>query len=617
MTIDPLATDGEPVPTAPVAPSADALSEPSLKITLRRSDRLMRITAAIADAVTSEQVFEAVVDQVAATLGASSSGLWLVGADRETAALARSVGYTPETEARLRRLPIEGEQRVPVVDAIRERVPIWVGSQEELVRRYPHLSSMVTPGRSYAIACLPIVVQGRTLGAVGLTFDGTHGALDGDERDFLSLVVRYSGQALERLRLLDAERTSRERAEHARLRAELLYGLAQGVIGAEQVTEVFDAALDAIQLALGTDRSAILVYDDQGVMRFRAWRGLSDAYRAAVEGHSPWSRETRAPEPIFVPDAAADPSFAAFSALFRREEIGALGFVPLVAEGRLIGKFMVYHREPTDLGAQQLEMAQAIANHVAAAIARFSAVSELQRTVRFNELFTGILGHDLRNPLMAIMTAAQLAMTRDDSGKMVKPLSRILTSGNRMARMIDQLLDFTRVRLGSGVPLTPAPFDLVPVVRQVMEELEDANPEWSLVFENRGNTEGRWDSDRLSQVFSNLIANAVHHGIAAHGVQVQLDGTRDDAVRVTVHNMGCIPAARLPALFEPLSGSERRAERARGLGLGLFITREIVRAHGGTIDVCSDDASGTRFVVTLPREAGDARPWRGSPATQR
>src|SRR5262249_52989187 len=153
-----------------------------------------------------------------------------------------------------------------------------------------------------------------------------------------------------------------------------------------------------------------LTYGSDPVMRFRAWRGLSDGYRGAVDGHSPWSRDTPDPQAIAISDVGRDPAMARYLPIFRDEAIGALAFIPLVAGHQLLGKFMGSSAGPRELSPAELDLARAIANHVAAAIARFQVVTELEQSVRFNEMFTGILGHDLRNPLGAIVTAAQLAM---------------------------------------------------------------------------------------------------------------------------------------------------------------------------------------------------------------
>jgi two-component system sensor histidine kinase/response regulator len=262
---------------------------------------------------------------------------------------------------------------------------------------------------------------------------------------------------------------------------------------------------------------------------------------------------------------------------------------------------MVYYDKPHTISQSELDMSKAIAHHVAAAIARFSAVEELRETVRFNEIFTGILGHDLRNPLSAIMAAAQLALTRADSERLAVPLGRILSSGDRMSRMIDQLLDFTRVRVGQGIPLNPERAELSAVISQIMEEIESASPGWELELQLRGNTAGVWDSDRMSQVFSNLIGNAVRHGDIAGGCRIRVDGTKRDTVTVTVHNMGVIPQQIRQRIFEPMVGRSDRGEKSQGLGLGLYITKELVAAHSGSIDVTSSADLGTTFTVTVPR----------------
>jgi PAS domain S-box-containing protein len=563
-----------------------------------QTSRLLAITAAIADAVTEEEVHVAVVDQVAAALGASSAGLFLLD-DRRRARLTRSLGYAEAARSKLDGLPVDGPFRVPALDTIQTGRAIFIDSQAELLASYPNLTSQVSASRSYRIASLPILAQSRPLGALAFTFDGT-APMDPEQRSFLLLVARYTGQALERLLLLDAERRSRARAE-------VLYRLARSIIEARGVADVFAAALDTIALTLGTERAAILVLDSAGVMRFTAHRGLSDEYRRAVEGHSPWPREVTDPPPVLVPDVHTDQDLAGFGPLFRAEGIGALGFFPLVAGGRLLGKFMVYHGAAREFPDHEIELALAIANHVGAAIARFSALAELERTVRFNEMFTGILGHDLRNPLHAIMTAASVAVLRADGERVVKPITRIMKSGERMARMIDQLLDFTRVRAGAGIPIEPRPLDLVPLVRQVADELEDGNPEWAFRIEHSGDTIGDWDGDRLGQVFSNLLGNAVQHGSVAGGVSVTIDGSEPATVTVSVRNDGAIPAHLVPRVFEPMSGGDTRRARSNSLGLGLFITEQIARAHGGGVSVASSEELGTTFTVTLPRgAAGEA-----------
>jgi PAS domain S-box-containing protein len=230
---------------------------------------------------------------------------------------------------------------------------------------------------------------------------------------------------------------------------------------------------------------------------------------------------------------------------------------------------------------------------------------ELMRAVRFSETFVGILGHDLRNPLSAITTAASLLARRADSERVAKPAGRILNSGRRMARMIDQLLDFTRMRLGRGLPLERCELDLADICRLALEEVESGKEK--VRIEAVGDVRGWWDGDRLAQLVSNLLGNALAHGSPDQPVSVRVDGAQATRVSLEVHNGGFIPPELRAVLFEPLKDqTERKREGSSGLGLGLYISQQIVLAHAGTIEVHSSPDQGTSVVVSLPRRAHTA-----------
>lgn len=216
-------------------------------------------------------------------------------------------------------------------------------------------------------------------------------------------------------------------------------------------------------------------------------------------------------------------------------------------------------------------------------------------------MLAGILGHDLRNPLSAITMSAQTALAQNIDEKTVRAVSRTLASGQRMARMIDQLLDSSHVRLVGGLPVEATSIDLLLVVRQVIDELNAAHLQSTIRLDREGSSRGVCDADRPAQVFSNLVVNALLHGMGDHRVDIRVDGSQTNIVRVEVRNMGTIPAALLSNVFEPQSGGERTPDNKKGLGLGLFISREIVKAHVGKIEVRSDEATGTAFTVLLPR----------------
>ncbi|HZS41811.1 MAG TPA: sensor histidine kinase [Polyangia bacterium] len=220
------------------------------------------------------------------------------------------------------------------------------------------------------------------------------------------------------------------------------------------------------------------------------------------------------------------------------------------------------------------------------------------------EQFLAILGHDLRNPLAAIILgAAALSKSESLDDKESRVAARIFNSGERMNRMVNDLLDLTRTRLGAGIPVTPKAMDLSPICRQVISELEAVHPDCKVGFETKGDLHGEWDSDRLTQVISNLVANAVQYGCEHGPVSVFAEAQGDEVV-LRVHNAGPpIPENAVKQIFDAMirQPTQSREKNATGLGLGLYIARQVVAAHGGTVDVRSTKEEGTTFTVKLPR----------------
>jgi signal transduction histidine kinase len=170
-----------------------------------------------------------------------------------------------------------------------------------------------------------------------------------------------------------------------------------------------------------------------------------------------------------------------------------------------------------------------------------------------------------------------------------------------MARMIDQILEWTRLRAGAGwIALERAACDLGSITDEVVTELRARKGDAPLVIETRGDLRGRWDADRLAQVVSNLVGNALDHA-SRPGASVTLEGEGAD-VKLAVGNDGLVDAQLLPVIFEPFHGRAFGARaKGRGLGLGLYITRQIVLAHGGRLELEQGPGERVTFTVTLPR----------------
>jgi len=222
------------------------------------------------------------------------------------------------------------------------------------------------------------------------------------------------------------------------------------------------------------------------------------------------------------------------------------------------------------------------------------------------DMFLGILSHDLRNPLGSMTMSAALAPQLGALTEQQRALmSTITRSGARATEIVNHLLDLTRVRLGSGLGVVREPMDMGVISRQMVDEMRANHPSRTFSLEISGNMKGSWDEARIGQVFSNLLGNAVRYGSANTVICVKVEGPPDEVV-LSVQNYGApIPSDAIRRIFDSLTRAEvpdgENHPESVNLGLGLYITKEIVVGHGGTIGVASSEADGTIFTVRLPR----------------
>jgi signal transduction histidine kinase len=235
------------------------------------------------------------------------------------------------------------------------------------------------------------------------------------------------------------------------------------------------------------------------------------------------------------------------------------------------------------------------------------AVSYYTKTIDHSrDLFLAVLRHDLRNPIGAMKRSAQLTLNIGPlNERQTMLVSQIIASAGRATEIINHLLDLTRARLGSGLQVIKRPMDMAFVSRQLVDEMRAMHPSCTFTLEISGETEGKWDKARIGQVFSNLLGNAVQHGFKDLPVDVAIKGD-PEAVLVSVHNDG-VPIApnAIGSIFDSLTrggGEERANDReSTTLGLGLYITKQIVSAHGGRVGVTSSEKNGTTFTALFPR----------------
>lgn len=232
------------------------------------------------------------------------------------------------------------------------------------------------------------------------------------------------------------------------------------------------------------------------------------------------------------------------------------------------------------------------------------------KTLKSKDIFVGILSHDLRSPLHAISLSAELMMNAGLANARQTMLTRnIMESSSRISRLIENLIDVTRARLGSGLQIVRTNMDIGLVGHQIVDEVRTTHPENKITLDLAPCLEGNWDKARIGQVFANLLGNAVQYGFKDYPIRVAVESDRD-AVSITVHNHGLpIHPEKIGGIFDPLTrAGEPSGDGATSanLGLGLFITHEIVLAHGGTIAVTSLPEQGTKFTARFPRTSAPA-----------
>jgi two-component system sensor histidine kinase/response regulator len=291
------------------------------------------------------------------------------------------------------------------------------------------------------------------------------------------------------------------------------------------------------------------------------------------------SERTRNIPIIFVTAGTHEPH-----RVFKGYETGAVDFLhkpvdPLILANKASVFFQLYR--------QKLQLAEDL--------------KERTETLRLNEMFVAILGHDLRTPLNTILTCAETLLKANDDVPVRDAADRIQSSGRRMRTLIENVLDLARARLAGGIALKYEHVEFDRLVAATVTEHQALAPLSSIDVKLHGDLRGEWDSDRLAQVLSNLVGNALQHGESGQPVLVLLDGAQADTVTLTVANAGSISADSLPHVFDPFGGGRRQRARSEGLGLGLYIVRQIVEAHGGEIGVHVEGEQRTVFRVALPR----------------
>ena len=591
--------------------------EQRLEKLIERTSRLHRLTAHLSTTLHVADVAAIVVDEGKSALSAYSVALWQLEPATNRLALVRASGYTAETRASVESLPLDPQ--TPIADAVVRGEPIWLSSRAHYEARYA-VSAERTRGfmsHGYSVAALPVMLEGDPVGVLAFTFLEER-EFDDDDRAYLSFLALHCGQGFERARMYESESRARREAEVAKERA-LFLVKASELLGSsldyEQtlrnvanlaVPNIGDwCGVDLVDEAGGPANQVAVAHVDPNKVKFAHElrlryppdpNGASGVPNVLRTGSSELYAEI--PDELLVAGSVD----AEHLRISRELGLRSAMVVPIKDRGAVVGaiSFVIAdsdRRYTTD----DLIMAEQLGERAGAAISNARLYKEARDAIRERDEFMLVAGHELRTPLAALSLHHEaLMMTRDGT-----PLDKVRERGvklrsqsERLGRLVEDLLDVSRLSAGR-LTLDPEELDLGELVREVVDrmrdELERAHSPVTLDVDQ---VRGRWDRARIDQIVTNLVGNALKYGRGSP-IEVRVKRVGDLAnIIVADHGIG-IAAEDQPRIFQRFE----RAVSSRkfgGLGLGLWITSQLVEAHRGTIAVASEPGKGATFTVTLP-----------------
>lgn len=410
------------------------------------------------------------------------------------------------------------------------------------------------------LAILPFPTREPIQGVVTVTRDGTGRPFDAEDVATLETCIEYAGLAVETAMRFDAERAARDQ-----LRA-VFEHLPVGIVTTDADGIITLVNSSAAALIPGIERAA----DRGAAFPLASWTlydGTPIAERDWILGHALGSNQPSRAELMMT--VHGEPARAVLASC-----------VPLRnSRGAVVGSVTALE----DVSAEH------------------AVTVERERIAEFGHQMLGIVGHDLRNPLGAMVAGLAVLDAATEGTRATPVVRRLESSTRRMTRIVEQLLDMTRARLGQGIPVEPRETSLLPLIKSAVEEMSLAYPHTQFELVDPVEVEGVWDPDRLGQVVSNLMGNAAQYG--KKGVPVTIQIARD-ATSVTIAVTNAIrdlpiPPEQIAVLFDPYRRGRGSERHHAGLGLGLYIVHEIVQAHHGRVEV-SSSSDGTVFRVILP-----------------
>jgi len=553
------------------------------------------------------------------------------GAQRACLVLSQGGSLSIEAEAVLEKdgavtctfaaLPVDSSQRIPAsllhyVQRTREHVILSDAAAD--AGKFSGDGHFARYGAK-SVLCLPILRQAEVVALLYLENNLLAGAFTPDRLVALSLLATQAAISLEKAQLLDKEQAARVAAEAAERRSAFV----------AEAGALLSESLDYTETLAGLARLCVRSISDWcviDVVEGEEIRRISGAHKDPTkeplleelrrrhpprwDSPHPASRVLRTGEPLLFPELSDDIMGSLVEGDEHRRltrELGARSsiIVPLIARGQTVGALSVVSATPgRRYGAVDLELVQEVARRAAVGIDNARLYREAQEAIGVRDEFLTVASHELNTPVTSLKLTLQSMARAIESGRAVDPQSmgrlvgRALRQATRLARLNEGLLDVSQIHAGQ-LPLELEPVDLAPLIRHAVDQFkpELAQARCSIDIQEGHHVVGFWDRARIGQILTNLLANAIKFGAGKPVEIVSCEERQIARILVKDHGIGIDPDRR-DMIFERF---ERAAsQNYGGLGLGLYISRRIAEAHGGTIRVQSEIGAGSTFTVELP-----------------
>jgi len=587
----------------------------------RRATQLQALTARVASALSSAEVADAIVGHAHECVGASATVAYFVDRDPDTMRLVAARGTA--SEALLDHQTMRLDESLPLAVALRQRAPVWIESYPDFRTAYPDLIARTPADRLQSIVALPLLIEGRVVGGLAFSF-AQPGRFDQATRQFMVSVAERCAEAAERARLLEQERVAERRrnvlsnASQRFSEARLDLEAVAGAVCREIVAQLADGC--AITM-VGEGELRLIGYHDADPVAEADARALLARTPVRVGDASIPGQVAASGLAFFVPRmhqaSLIEGSRGEYRPHLEKYPIGSLLVLPLRSAEATIGTVTVIRRParpPFDDDDRAL--LQSIAERAGLAVdnarlfaAELRSNQLLQQAVRLRDDFLATASHELRTPVTALLLHLQTMLGQqrrlpagEASPRLHDHLARAESQVQRLTWLIDQLLDVSLITAGR-MTLQREPVALAEVIEDVTERFEHKRARLGSSLEVWAPTPivGMWDRLRLDQIMTNLVSNALKYGA---GRPVRIEASSDGEMATLIVSDRGIGIAR--EHHERIFGRFERAVSQGhygGLGLGLWITRQLVEQMGGSITFESSVASGTTFTVRLPLAA--------------